>query len=165
MNEIGHLKIAITSNDLLQVDANFATAKQIVIYDVTYDEANFLDVVQFKGGGKSGEGKRGPGPLPDMFKSGLYHLARAHPQVQIIPVWLDGPGRARLEFGGGSALNRRLAEVAAPDQFVGDVVERHAARALGRPATSFCPAWNRRRMRSTGPRARERRYSAWRVTY
>ncbi|MFB8828428.1 NifB/NifX family molybdenum-iron cluster-binding protein [Azotobacter sp. CWF10] len=61
MNEIGHLKIAITSNDLLQVDANFATAKQIVIYDVTYDEANFLDVVQFKGGGKGGDGKRGPG--------------------------------------------------------------------------------------------------------
>ncbi|MFC0708734.1 NifB/NifX family molybdenum-iron cluster-binding protein [Azorhizophilus paspali] len=62
MNEIGHLKIAITSNDLLQVDANFATAKQIVIYDVTYDEASFLDVIQFKGGGKSGgEGKRGPG--------------------------------------------------------------------------------------------------------
>lgn len=61
MNEIGHLKIAITSNDLLQVDANFATAKQIVIYDVTYDEATFLDVVQFKGGGKGGEGKRGPG--------------------------------------------------------------------------------------------------------
>lgn len=60
MNEIGHLKIAITSNDLLQVDANFATAKQIVIYDVTYDEASFLDVVQFKGGGK-GDGKRGPG--------------------------------------------------------------------------------------------------------
>ncbi len=60
MNEIGHLKIAITSNDLLQVDANFATAKQIVIYDVTYDEASFLDVVQFKGGGKS-DGKRGPG--------------------------------------------------------------------------------------------------------
>lgn len=61
MNEIGHLKIAITSNDLLQVDANFATAKQIVIYDVTYDKASFLDVVQFKGGGKGGEGKRGPG--------------------------------------------------------------------------------------------------------
>ncbi|GAB3470991.1 NifB/NifX family molybdenum-iron cluster-binding protein [Azotobacter salinestris] len=61
MNEIGHLKIAITSNDLLQVDANFATARQIVIYDVTYDEANFLDVVQFKGGGKGGDGKRGPG--------------------------------------------------------------------------------------------------------
>ncbi|SEQ30783.1 nitrogen fixation protein NifX [Azotobacter beijerinckii] len=61
MNEIGHLKIAITSNDLLQVDANFATAKQIVIYDVTYDEASFLDVVQFKGGGKGGDGKRGPG--------------------------------------------------------------------------------------------------------
>lgn len=61
MNEIGHLKIAITSNDLLQVDANFATARQIVIYDVTYDEASFLDVVQFKGGGKGGDGKRGPG--------------------------------------------------------------------------------------------------------
>lgn len=61
MNQIGHLKIAITSNDLLQVDANFATARQIVLYDVSYDEANFLDVIQFKGGGQGAGAKRGPG--------------------------------------------------------------------------------------------------------
>ncbi|PWV60995.1 NifB/NifX family molybdenum-iron cluster-binding protein [Plasticicumulans acidivorans] len=59
MSEIGHLKIAITTNDLLQVDANFANAKQIVFYDVTYDDAVFVDCVQFKGG--KGGGKRGPG--------------------------------------------------------------------------------------------------------
>lgn len=59
MTEIGHLKIALTTNDLLQVDANFATAKQIVFYDVSYDGAEFLDCVQFKGG--QGGGRRGPG--------------------------------------------------------------------------------------------------------
>jgi 1-acyl-sn-glycerol-3-phosphate acyltransferase len=40
------------------------------------------------------EGQRGPGPLPLPFKTGLYHLARAHPQVELVPVWLDNVGRA-----------------------------------------------------------------------
>jgi 1-acyl-sn-glycerol-3-phosphate acyltransferase len=40
------------------------------------------------------EGQRGPGPLPLPFKSGLYHLARAHPQVEFVPVWLEDVGRA-----------------------------------------------------------------------
>lgn len=40
------------------------------------------------------EGGRFPGPLPQTFKSGLYHLAQAHPQVELIPVWLENSGRA-----------------------------------------------------------------------
>lgn len=40
------------------------------------------------------EGGRFPGPLPQPFKSGLYHLAQAHPQVELIPVWLENSGRA-----------------------------------------------------------------------
>lgn len=40
------------------------------------------------------EGGRGPGPLPGPFKSGLYHLARAHPEVELVPVSLDNIGRA-----------------------------------------------------------------------
>ena len=40
------------------------------------------------------EGGRFPGPLPQPFKSGLYHLAQAHPDVELIPVWLENSGRA-----------------------------------------------------------------------
>lgn len=40
------------------------------------------------------EGQRGPGPLPLPFKKGLYHLALAHPQVELVPVWLDNVGRS-----------------------------------------------------------------------
>ncbi|MBP7001325.1 1-acyl-sn-glycerol-3-phosphate acyltransferase [Amaricoccus sp.] len=40
------------------------------------------------------EGGRGPGPAPLRFKTGLYHLAMAHPDVQLVPVWLDDVGRA-----------------------------------------------------------------------
>jgi 1-acyl-sn-glycerol-3-phosphate acyltransferase len=40
------------------------------------------------------EGMRGPGPLPLPFKTGLYHLAAAHPQAQLVPVWLENIGRA-----------------------------------------------------------------------
>lgn len=39
------------------------------------------------------EGTRnlGEGVLP--FKSGLYHLTRAHPEVEFIPVWIENLGR------------------------------------------------------------------------
>ena len=33
----------------------------------------------------------GEGTLP--FKSGLYHMARAFPQVELVPVWIDNLGR------------------------------------------------------------------------
>lgn len=35
------------------------------------------------------EGTRGPGGMPRAFKSGLYHLCRARPDVELVPVWLD----------------------------------------------------------------------------
>lgn len=35
------------------------------------------------------EGTRGPGGAPAPFKSGLYHLVAAHPEVELVPVWLD----------------------------------------------------------------------------
>ena len=39
------------------------------------------------------EGTRnlGDGLLP--FKSGIYHLARAHPEVEFVPVWIENLGR------------------------------------------------------------------------
>jgi nitrogen fixation protein NifX len=57
MSELGHLKIAIATNDLLQVDANFASARQLVIYDVSAESSEFVDCIQFK----PGAGKKGPG--------------------------------------------------------------------------------------------------------
>ncbi|MEW5834574.1 MAG: lysophospholipid acyltransferase family protein [Pseudomonadota bacterium] len=35
------------------------------------------------------EGTRTPAPLPQAFKAGLYHLARRHPQVEPVAVYLD----------------------------------------------------------------------------
>ena len=40
------------------------------------------------------KGGRFPGPLPRPFKSGLHHLAKAHAEVELIPVWLEKSGRA-----------------------------------------------------------------------
>lgn len=63
MPDFGHLKIALTTNGLTQVDANFVGAKQVVFYDVAPDSSQFMDIVQFKGGGgnkkKPGAGKNG----------------------------------------------------------------------------------------------------------
>lgn len=58
MPHAGHLKIAVTTNGLTQVDANFSGAKHVVFYDVTHDSSEFVDLVQFKGGAG---GTRKPG--------------------------------------------------------------------------------------------------------
>jgi 1-acyl-sn-glycerol-3-phosphate acyltransferase len=39
------------------------------------------------------EGTRGPGGAPQAFKSGLYHLCRMRPGLELVPVWLDHLGR------------------------------------------------------------------------
>ena len=40
------------------------------------------------------EGTRGTGELPAPFKPGLYHLAKAFPEVELVPVFLDNLRRA-----------------------------------------------------------------------
>lgn len=40
------------------------------------------------------EGTRGPDLLPGTFRSGLYHLARDFPAVELVPVYLDNLHRA-----------------------------------------------------------------------
>ncbi len=40
------------------------------------------------------EGTRQPQPLPGAFRSGLYHLAQAHPQIELIPVYLENLHRS-----------------------------------------------------------------------
>lgn len=52
----GYLKIALTTNDLTQVDADFISARQFVFYEVTAEKAEFLDCIQFKDS-PSGNGK------------------------------------------------------------------------------------------------------------
>ncbi len=39
------------------------------------------------------EGTRGNKPEPAVFKAGLYHLAEAFPEVQLIPAWIDNVQR------------------------------------------------------------------------
>jgi nitrogen fixation protein NifX len=51
-----HLRIAVTTNSLVKVDANFVGAKQVVFYDVNGETSEFVDVVHFTPGGKKGKG-------------------------------------------------------------------------------------------------------------
>lgn len=51
MPEIGHIKVAITSNSLTRVDVAFALSKQILFYDVSSDSAEFIDSARFSAGG------------------------------------------------------------------------------------------------------------------
>lgn len=53
---IPHLRIAITTNSLTDLDTNFAATKQMVFYDVTPKDSQFIDVVHFGKGGKKGVG-------------------------------------------------------------------------------------------------------------
>jgi nitrogen fixation protein NifX len=57
-----HLRVAITTDSLLKMDANFAAAKQVVFYDVDGRDFEFVDVVPFRRGGKRGPGG---GPAAD----------------------------------------------------------------------------------------------------
>jgi nitrogen fixation protein NifX len=64
MHSAGHVKIAITTNSLTEVDAGFANAGQVVVYDVSAQASEFLDCIQFRGAKKGlapGESKKGPG--------------------------------------------------------------------------------------------------------
>ena len=58
MANAGHIKVALTTNSLTQVDADFASAKQILFYDVCLEGVTFLDAAQFDG---RPNGVRGPG--------------------------------------------------------------------------------------------------------
>jgi len=58
---LSHVKIAVTTNGLTQVDANFAGAKNVVFYNVSHNSSEFLDIVQFKPGGKKGGEGKGAG--------------------------------------------------------------------------------------------------------
>ena len=53
-----HVKVALTTDSLTDVDADFANAKQILFYDVSAEEVRFLDAMQFDG---RPPGERGPG--------------------------------------------------------------------------------------------------------
>lgn len=59
MTETGHIRVAIATNDLLQANAHFAAAKQLVIYDVSETRHEFLDCIQFKR--RADGATRGPG--------------------------------------------------------------------------------------------------------
>ena len=61
-----HLKIALTTNDLTRVDADFPNARQFVFYSVSSETAEFVDCVQFKdrprtAGSGAGGGNKGGG--------------------------------------------------------------------------------------------------------
>jgi nitrogen fixation protein NifX len=47
------LRIAITTNSLVNLDANFVAAKQFVLYDVSANDSEYVDAVYFSRGGKS----------------------------------------------------------------------------------------------------------------
>jgi nitrogen fixation protein NifX len=58
------VKIAITTNNLTDVDAGFANAGQVVLYSVSSHDSQFLDCVQFRGGARKGPApgeSKGPG--------------------------------------------------------------------------------------------------------
>lgn len=40
------------------------------------------------------EGTRHPQPFPEPFKAGLFHLAQSHPEVELIPVYLENLHRS-----------------------------------------------------------------------
>jgi len=54
----GRMKVAFTTTDMKSVDAHFAGARTIAVYDVGADDATFLEAVQFDAASAE-EGKHG----------------------------------------------------------------------------------------------------------
>jgi nitrogen fixation protein NifX len=50
--DVPHLRIAISTNSLVKLDANFVAAKQFVLYDVSAEDSEFVDAVHFSRAGK-----------------------------------------------------------------------------------------------------------------
>ena len=58
-----HVRVAMMTNNLIQVDVPFAAAKRVMIYDVSEEKSEFVDTCYFGYGSKRGAeiGKKGPG--------------------------------------------------------------------------------------------------------
>jgi 1-acyl-sn-glycerol-3-phosphate acyltransferase len=73
---------------IVPVDRSGGTPKERVLSGVDEALARGDIVLIFP------EGSRGEPEKPQQFKSGLYHLGKAHPEVPVIPVFLHGLGKA-----------------------------------------------------------------------
>ena len=77
MSPSASIRIAMTTNDLVQVDASFGAARQIVVYEVTAEQSEFVDCHQFRPG-KKGDGLHPSGEwttTPCLGGSALDHKA------------------------------------------------------------------------------------------
>ncbi len=70
MSAIGHVKIALATNSLTHVDTSFVSAKQIVFYDVTYDQREFLEMVRFAKPRPAGDASAAPPAEPTAPRPG-----------------------------------------------------------------------------------------------
>ncbi len=100
MTQVGHMRVALTTDTLTDVDADFASAKQILFYDVSADDIAFVDAVQFDGppGGARGPGGGGGCSAADPLDGGSADAMTA---------------RFRALEGCGVLLTRRLTDFAA----------------------------------------------------
>lgn len=107
MSEIGHIKIAITSNGLTRVDVAFILAKQILFYDVSYDTVEFLDSVRFGGGGRSEEasGETSADASSEASSTGKGGGSGDGPGKKNGDCWMDA---AETGGGGGDRLTPRV---------------------------------------------------------
>lgn len=54
--DVPHLRLAMMTNNLIQVDAPFSAARQLVLYDVAPGRSEFVDVIPFGRVAKTGPG-------------------------------------------------------------------------------------------------------------
>lgn len=143
MANSGHIKVALTSNSLTDVDADFASARQILFYDVSCEGAVFLDVKQFEPGRP--DGQRGPG--------GGVGCANTDPLEGEAAEMLD----AKVESlrGCGILLTRRLSDFTAMRIHDGNTfpvkmeIDRDVDRVLDQIQSLLCthpPLWLRKRL-------------------
>jgi nitrogen fixation protein NifX len=139
-SEDAMLKVAFATQDLRTLDAHFASARNIAIYEVAAESYRFLEAIHFEGA--SGENGIHTEPGDD----------RITPRIEAIDgcallfvLAIGGPAAARV-------VSRRIHPVKLPrPEPIGDICERVRTMLNGNP-----PPWLRRAVRGgTAEHARQ----------
>lgn len=130
----GHMRVAFTTSDMKSVNAHFAGAKTIAVYDISQEDAVFVEALQFDNASKQ-EGQHG-----DDGEARLN--ARIHS--------LDGCALLFVKAIGGPAAAKVVRANVHPiklpqEETIADVIARVQGMMKGNP-----PPWLRKIMMQTG---------------
>lgn len=130
----GHMRVAFTTSDMKNVNAHFAGAKTIAVYEVSQDDARFIEALQFDNASAQ-EGAHG-----DDGEERINARIRSLEGVALLFVKaIGGPAAAKV-------VRANVHPIKLPkEESIAEVIERVQGMMKGNP-----PPWLRKIMMETG---------------